>query len=398
MSGAWRPEYEHPAVVVLGEEMLMARGPFCEPIVLSQEEREQLQAFARSRSLPHSLVRRAKIIMRAAEGVKSTEIAAQLGVHHGTVYLWRRRFSEHRVAGLYDEVRPGRPRTIAEERLAELLDRTLQTKPEGGSHWSCRSMADQTGIPKSTVHRIWQAFAVKPHRYKHFKLSTDPFFVEKVRDVVGLYLAPPDNAIVFCVDEKSQCQALERAQPVLPMGLGYLEGITDNYIRHGTTTLFAALDVATGAVLTQCSARHRHQEFLRFLRTIDASVPAELAVHLVLDNYSTHRHRAVKLWLARHPRFTVHFTPTYSSWLNQVEIWFNLITSKAIRRGSFPCTKALIQQIDAFVRAYNPSATPFVWTATAESILEKIGRLLGRIREPAKSSKSHLRDSYGTRH
>jgi putative transposase len=240
-------------------------------------------------------------------------------------------------------------------------------------------MAQATGLSKSTVQRVWSTFGLQPHRQKHFKISTDPFFVEKVRDIVGLYLNPPDHALVLCVDEKSQIQALERTQRVLPMGLGYVEGVTHDYRRHGTTTLFAALDVATGGVLSQCKKRHRHQEFLSFLRHLDANVPNNLDVHLIVDNYATHKHARIKGWLAARPRYHVHYTPTYASWLNQVEIWFNIITQKAIRRGSFRSVGQLTQRIDDFVRQYNHTSTPFTWTATAESILAKLERLCKRL-------------------
>jgi transposase len=276
---------------------------------------------------------------------------------------------------LHDELRPGRPRSISDEEIAQLLQKTINTKPKASTHWTCRDLASESGISKSTVQRIWSAFGVKPHRTRSFKLSTDPFFVEKVRDIVGLYLDPPINALVLCVDEKSQCQALERSQPALPMGLGYLEGYTHDYLRHGTTTLFAALDTATGRVINQCKNRHRHQEFLQFLRHIEANVPEEFDVHLVMDNYATHKHPKVRFWFARHPRFQAHFTPTYSSWLNQVETWFGIITRKAIRRGSFTTVKQLVATIDAFVKAYNEHSHPFAWTASADSIFQKLGRL-----------------------
>jgi len=240
-------------------------------------------------------------------------------------------------------------------------------------------MAEAIGVSKSTVQRIWNSFGLQPHRQRHFKLSNDPFFVEKVRDIVGLYLNPPENAMVLCVDEKSQCQALERTQPMLPIGLGYVEGVTHDYVRHGTTTLFAALDIANGTVITQSKPRHRHQEFLSFLRNIDKNVPSELELHLVLDNYSSHTHPKVKTWLLNHPRYHLHFTPTYSSWLKQVERWFGLITQRAIRRGSFGSVKELVQKIDQFVQAYNERCKPFMWQATAESIFEKISRICERI-------------------
>ena len=353
----------------------MAHGRPKAELVLSEPEREQLTAWSRSRSLPKGLVDRVQIVLLSADGETNKAIAARLGVSQPTVGKWRRRYLERGIPGLRDDLRPGRPRSIEDERIATLLTDTLTKKPEGETHWSCRTMAAAAGVSKSTVHRIWQAVRLQPHRYEYFKLSTDPFFVEKVRDIVGLYLHPPTHAIVLCVDEKSQCQALERTQPILPLGLGYLEGYTHDYRRHGTTNLFAALDIATGQVLAQCKPHHRHEEFLQFLRHIDANVPSDLDVHLIADNYATHKHPKVRLWLAQHPRYHLHFTPTYASWLNQVEIWFGLISRKAIRRGSFNSPKALIQKIDAFVKAYNATSKPFVWTATADSILEKLGRL-----------------------
>ena len=344
-------------------------------IVLTNEEREQLQSLAGSRSLPFGLVTRARIIMMTADGVSNKEIARNIGYSPYSVSRWRRRYHQQGITGLHDELRPGRPRSIPDERIAELIRMTLKTKPADGTHWSTRSIAKETEISRPTVQRIWSAFGLQPHRQRHFKISNDPFFVEKVRDIVGLYLNPPENAMVLGVDEKSQIQALDRTQPVLPMGLGYVEGVTHDYIRHGTTTLFAALDVATGKVLARCKKRHRHQEYLDFLKHIDANVPPDLSVHLVVDNYGTHKHPRIKRWLAVHPRFQVHFTPTYSSWLNQVEIWFNIITQKAIRRGTFRSVKDLIGKIDHFVQHSNTHTRPFVWTATADSILEKVKRL-----------------------
>lgn len=349
------------------------------PLVLTREEQIQLRSLAHSRTLPHALVGRAKLVLWSAEGESNMRIAGRLRWTKATVGKWRQRFVRHRLAGLYDELRPGRPRTIADDQIAALLKRTLSRKPAAGTHWTVRLAAEASGISKSTVHRLFQAFALQPHRSRSFKLSTDPFFIEKVRDIVGLYLNPPDHALVLCVDEKSQIQALNRTQPVLPMGLGYLEGITHDYVRHGTTTLFAALDIATGTVFTECKPRHRHQEFLAFLRRLDACIPQEFEVHLIVDNYATHKHPKVRTWLAQRPRYHIHYTPTYSSWLNQVERWFGLITQRAIRRGSFRSVKELVQKIDAFVQHYNRSSRPFVWTATADSILEKIARLCSRI-------------------
>ena len=348
-------------------------------LTLTGEEQVQLRSWSHSRTLPHALVCRAKLVLWSSEGESNTRIARRLRWTNATVGKWRQRFVQHRLAGLYDELRPGRPRTVGDEEVAGLLKRTLSRKPAAGTHWTVRLAAEASGISKSTVQRLFQVFALQPHRSRSFKLSTDPFFIEKVRDIVGLYLNPPDHALVLCVDEKSQIQALNRTQPVLPMGLGYVEGITHDYVRHGTTTLFAALDIATGTVFTECKPRHRHQEFLAFLRRLDACIPQQLDVHLIVDNYATHKHPKVRTWLAQRPRYHIHYTPTYSSWLNQVERWFGLITQRAIRRGSFRSVKELVQKIDAFVQHYNRSSRPFVWTATADSILEKIARLCLRI-------------------
>lgn len=350
-------------------------------IILSKEEEEQLKSITDSRSLSYGLVTRARIIIMAAESATNKAIAEKIGYSSQSVGLWRRRFLEQGIQGLHDELRPGRPRSISDEQVTELVRKTLQTKPKGRTHWTTRSMAGETQISRPTVQRIWNAFGLQPHRQRHFKISTDPFFVEKVRDIVGLYLNPPDKAMVLCVDEKSQVQALDRTQPLLPMGLGYVEGVTHDYVRHGTTTLFAALDIATGKVLTQCRHRHRHQEYLSFLKHIDTNVPEDLDIHLVVDNYSTHKHPRVKRWLAVHPRYHVHFTPTYSSWLNQVEIWFNRITQQAIRRGTFRSVKELVAKINQFVQHYNYHTKPFEWTATADSILDKIKRLCQVISE-----------------
>ena len=353
----------------------MPRGRPRRELSLSDAERQELISITRSRSMPQALATRARIVLLAAEGHTNTAIAKQLQLSRPTIGTWQKRYLAQRVPGLYDEPRPGGPRSIADEQVATLIRRTLNTKPKDSTHWTCRSLAAETKLSKSTVHRVWKAFGLQPHRQKHFKLSTDPFFVDQVRDIVALYLNPPDNAVVLCVDEKSQIQALDRTQPTLPLGLGYVEGITHDYVRHGTTTLFAALDIASGQVLTDCKRRHRHQEFLQFLRTIDPSVPAALDVHLVVDNYATHKHQKVRRWLAARPRFHVHYTPTYASWLNQVEIWFNIITQRAIRRGTFRSVPDLIAKIDSFVDHYNRNCRPFVWTATSDSILTKIQRL-----------------------
>jgi len=358
----------------------MGRGRPKAELILDEAEQIQFNSIARSRSMPAALTVRARIVLSSAAGQSNSAIARQHQLTQATVGKWRRRFVKHRIAGLYDELRPGRPRTIEEERVASLIRKTLNKKPkDGATHWSVRSAAAESGISKSSVHRYFELFGLKPHLSESFKLSTDPFFVEKLRDVVGLYLDPPANALLLSVDEKSQCQALERTQPMLPLGLGYVEGVTHDYKRHGTTTLFAALDVLHGTVITQCKPRHRHQEFLGFLRTIDANVPQDLDIHLIVDNYSTHKHARVKAWLAARPRWHVHFTPTYSSWLNQVERFFGLITDKAIRRDSFTSVKELVRKIDHFVTHYNKHCQPFIWTATADSILAKLERLTSRI-------------------
>ena len=358
----------------------MAMGRPKAELVLSDEEQAQLQSIARSRSLPAALVRRADLVLACAAGATNSAVARRFGTTNATVGKWRRRFIARRIEGLHDELRPGKPRSIDDERIAALLNTTLHAKPkDGATHWSVRGLAAETGIAKTSVHRFLQAFGLQPHRRDSFKLSTDPFFIEKLRDVVGLYLNPPDKALVLCLDEKSQIQALERTQPLLPLGFGYVEGVTHDYLRHGTTTLFAALDLLDGTVLAQCRPRHRHQEFLSFLRAIEQAVPADLEIHLILDNYATHKHPKVKAWLAVRPRWHLHFIPTYSSWLNLVERFFALISDKTIRRGSFRSVRDLVATIDRFVTHYNQTCKPFVWTATADSILAKLQRLCSRI-------------------
>ena len=357
----------------------MITGRPKKPLILDEEQRMQLKALSHSRTVPHGLVERANIVLLAAAGKSNTEISERLHLSKPCVGKWRQRYLDLGIQGLDEALRPGRPRTIADVRVALVVRKTLKTKPKNGTHWSLRAMARETGVSLKTVHRIWRAFGLQPHRQRHFQLSTDPFFIEKVRDIVGLYLSPPDKAMVLCVDEKSQIQVRDRTQPMLPMGLGYAEGITHNCIRLGTTTLFAALNIASGDVMTSCNRRHRHQEYLSFLKQIDANVPAKFDVHLVVDNYATHKHPSVKRWLAMHPRYQVHHTPTYASWLNQVEIWFNIITQQAIRRGTFSSVKELVAMIDHFVQRYNKNQPPFIWTATADSILAKIDRLCNRI-------------------
>jgi putative transposase len=339
---------------------------------LSASDREQLEALVRSRKGEHGLVRRARIILLSADGVAGSHIAEELQLTSATVLHWRKRYLKFGFPGLTDAPRSGRPRSVEDEAIQALVQKTLKEKPKGQAHWSTRSAAQATGISKSHVQRLFSLFGLQPHRSKTFSLSTDAHFVDKVHDIVGLYLSPPENAMVLCVDEKSQVQALERDQPILPLGLGYVEGVTHSYFRHGTTTLFAALDIVTGQVMAQCKKRHRHQEFLAFLEHIEENVPEAMDLHLVLDNYSTHKHPKARAWLAQRPRYHLHFTPTYSSWLNQVERWFGLITQRAIKRGSFQSVKELVRRIDLFVKTYNKGATPFIWTATAESILRKI--------------------------
>lgn len=351
------------------------RGRMALAVSLAEEERSQLESYVRSRSMPSGLSMRFRVILLAADGLGNREISERVGLSRASVGKWRKRFLDEGLEGLHDELRRGRPRSVSDETVADKIRRTLQSRPEGATHWSTRTMADEIGVSHMTVSRVWQTFGLKPHLSNTFKLSTDPFFVEKVRDIAGLYLHPPENALVLCVDEKSPCQALERSQPTLPLGFGYAEGYTHDYIRHGTLTLFAALNRATGGVLAQSKIRHRHLEFLQFLRHIDANVPSELDVHLMVDNYSTHKHEKIRSWFARRPRYHVHFTPTYSSWLNQVEVWFGIITRKAIRRGSFRNTKELAGKIDLFVKNHNRNAEPFIWTATAESIFDKLERL-----------------------
>jgi transposase len=345
---------------------------------MSDGQRESLEVLARAQSAPHRQVQRARALLMAADGVANTRIAARVGVTAVTVRAWRKRFGEDGLAKL-GEVREGRgPKpSIPAETVEAIVEATLHSRPTGQTHWSTRTMAKQFGVSRSTVHEIWSARGLKPHLVKTFKVSTDPAFEEKLVDVVGLYLNPPQRAVVLCMDEKSQVQALDRTQPSLPMKKGRAGTMTHDYKRNGTTTLFAAIDVLTGTVIGQCLPRHRHEEFLKFLRTIDREVPKHLAVHLILDNYATHNHPDVQRWLGRHKRFDLHFTPTSSSWLNLVERWFRELTDKALRRGSFNSVPGLITAIEEYLEAHNDDPKPFKWTATAESILEKVRR--GRV-------------------
>jgi transposase/transposase-like protein len=345
---------------------------------IGDEQRLVLETLLRSRTAPHRDVQRARALLMAGDGFANTRIAAEVGVAPMTVKAWRDRFSEDGLKD-FSAVRPGRGRkpSIAAETVEQIVRLTLHETPPGETHWSCRTMAARCGVSPATVQRIWSARGLQPHRVKTFKLSNDPRFEEKLVDVVGLYLNPPEKAVVLCMDEKSQIQALDRSQPSLPIKPGRAGTMTHDYKRNGTTTLFAALDVLTGSVIGQCLPRHRHDEFLKFLRTIDREVPKRLRVHLILDNYATHNHPNVRAWLAKHPRFELHFTPTSSSWLNMVEIFFSQLTDKAIRRGIFHSVPDLIDAIQAYLASHNENPEPFQWNATTDQILEKVRR--GRV-------------------
>lgn len=360
----------------------MRTGRPKKPLTLSDDERQKLEQWARRPKTAQRLALRARIVLACAEGKSNITVAAELQVTMPTVGKWRTRFVEDRLEGLIDEPRPGTPRTITDARVEEVITRTLESKPANATHWSTRGMAKASGLSQSAIVRIWHAFGLQPHRSNDtFKLSTDPLFVEKVRDVVGLYLNPPDKALVLCVDEKSQVQALDRTQPLLPLGPGQAERGTHDYVRNGTTSLFAALNVATGEIIGKCHRRHRHDEFLKFLKLIDETVPKEpgLTIHLVMDNYGTHKTPRVKRWLQRHPEYVVHFIPTSSSWLNQVERFFAEITEKRIRRGAFRSVQELEQAIADYLEHHNQNPKPFVWTASAELILSRVQRVCERI-------------------
>ncbi len=347
-------------------------------LVVSQGQLEVLKALAVSRTAAHRDVQQARALLLAADGVANTRIASEIGVTAMTVRAWRTRFEAQGLTK-FAKVAPGRGRksTIPQKVVEEIVDLTQNSTPEGETHWSTRTMAKRVGVSKDTVQRVWSARGLKPHLVRTFKLSNDPRFEEKLIDVVGLYLNPPEKSIVLCMDEKSSVQALDRTQPSLPIVKGRAATMTHDYKRHGTTTLFAALDVLTGKVIGSCLPKHRHSEFLKFLKVIDAEAPKGLAVHLILDNYSTHKHANVQAWLAKHPRFHLHFTPTSSSWLNLVERWFRELTEKALRRGVFHSVPDLIAAIEAYLDAHNENPKPFVWTATADDILAKVAR--GRV-------------------
>jgi transposase len=348
------------------------------PLILSSEEREKLQQWAGRPKTTQRLALRARIVLRCAEGLSNQAVARELRTTGATVGKWRERFRTARLEGLVDEPRPGAPREITDAQVEEVVTRTLESTPPQATHWSTRSMARATRLSHMAVARIWRAFGLQPHRTENFKLSADPFFVEKVRDIVGLYLNPPEHALVLSVDEKSQVQALDRTRPVLPLRPGLAERQTHDYIRHGTTSLFAALDVKTGKVIGECHRRHRAQEFLKFLQEVDGQLPAEPHVHLVMDNYGTHKTPRVKRWFARHPRYHLHFTPTSASWLNQVERFFAEITRRRIRRGTFTHVRELEQAIHDYLKHHNRKPKPFVWTATAHTILNKVKRFCER--------------------
>jgi len=343
-------------------------------IVLNEAERGELTALTRKHGAPQALAERARIVLAAAGGLTNKEIAAKVGVCAVTAGTWRNRFAEKRMEGLYDEPRPGAPRQIGDDEIASLIRKTLGARPKGATHWSLRTMAKEVGHAPSTVFEIWRAFGLQPHRSETFKLSSDPLFVEKVRDIVGLYLSPPERALVLCVDEKSQVQALDRTQPLLPMRPGQAERRTHDYKRNGTTSLFAALDVKTGTVIGKCMIRHRAQEFRKFLDEVEHNVPSDLDIHVIMDNYGTHKTKLIRNWFAKRPRWHVHFTPTSASWLNQVERFFGLLTDRAVRRGVFSSVRELETAITEYIEATNANPKPFRWTKTADDILASIRR------------------------
>ena len=357
-------------------------------VVLDAVERRELESLARAHKTGPAMARRARIVLGAAAGLENKAICIEVGADANTVSKWRRRFAAGRLDGLLDEPRPGTPRQIGDDEIAETIRLTLEATPPDATHWSLRSMAKAVGHAPSTIHRIWRAFGLQPHRTEAFKLSNDPLFVEKVRDIVGLYLSPPDRALVLCVDEKSQIQALDRTQPLLPLRPGQAERRTHDYTRHGTTSLFAALDIATGAVIGRCYPKHRSSEFRRFLDQVEANVPADLDVHLVMDNYATHKTKPIRDWLAKRPRWHVHFTPTGASWINQVERFFALITERQIRRGVHRSTRQLEADIHAFIDARNADPKPFRWTKSADDILAAIQRFCLRTLQNGRTTES----------
>src|SRR6201995_5953279 len=357
------------------------RGRAAVAIALSNDERAELELRSRRRKTARADAQRAAIVLLAAAGKSNIAIAARLGVTRVTVTTWRNRFAQRRLPGLSDEPRPGAPRKIGDDKIADVVTATLESTPPRATHWSRRSMARASGLSVTTVHRIWSAFSLQPHRSETFKLSTDPLFVEKIRDIVGLYLSPPERAVVLCIDEKSQVQALDRTQPLLPMRPGQAERHTHDYTRHGTTSLFAALDVKAGTIVGKCMPRHRTQEFRKFLDEIERNVPADLEVHVIMDNYGTHKTKLIRNWFTKRPRWHVHYTPTSASWINQVERFFALLTDRAIRRGVFHSVAALECAIKAYIDATNADPKPFRWTKTADDILASIQRFCLRTLE-----------------
>ena len=349
------------------------------PLTLSSEEKDTLQAWVRRPKSAQALALRSRIVLLCADGMSNVDVVDELGITMPTVCKWRRRFLELRLDGLMDEPRPGAPRRIMDADVERVITKTLESKPKNATHWSTRSMSKASGMSQSAISRIWRAFALQPHRTETFKLSKDPLFIDKVRDIVGLYLNPPDKALVLCVDEKAQIQALDRSQPLLPMRPGQIERRTHDYVRHGTSSLFAALNVATGHVIGECFRRHRSQEFRKFLDQIDSSVPKNLDVHLIMDNYGTHKTPIIHRWLAKRPRFHIHFTPTGASWINLVERWFATLTEKQIRRGVHRSVRQLEETIRSYVKANNEEPKPLVWTKTADEILESVARFCKRI-------------------
>jgi transposase len=350
-------------------------------VVLNDEEREVLERWARRPTSAQALALRCRIVLAAADGERSIDIAERLGCTRSTVGRWRGRFAERGLDGLHDEPRPGKPRQIADEDIERAIVKTLEEQPANATHWSTRSMAAATGMSQSAISRIWRAFGLKPHRTEHFKLSPDPQFIDKVRDIVGLYLNPPEAAVVLCVDEKSQVQALDRSSPVLPLMPGVPERHTHDYVRHGTTNLYAALDVASGKAIAEMTPRHRAEEFRRFLNLVESSVPAHLDVHVVLDNSSTHKTPSIQRWLKRHPRFTLHFTPTYGSWLNLVERWFAELTAKWLKRSAHRSVRDLVASIRTWVANWNDEPRPYVWHKSADEILDSLATYCQRIND-----------------
>ncbi len=357
----------------------MAIGRPIPLLVLSNEERETLERWARRRKTSQALAQRSRIVLACAEGKGNTAVATELGLCKQTIGKWRNRFVERRLDGLLDEPRPGAPRKITDAQVDQVVTLTLESLPRDATNWSTRSMARNSGLSQSTICRIWRAFGLQPHRTETFRLSSDPLFIEKVRDIVGLYLTPPDRAMVLCVDEKTQIQALDRTQPLLPMRPGQVERRTHDYVRHGTTSLFAALDVKVGRVIGQCHRRHRSIEFRKFLDAIDGSVPGDLDVHIILDNYGTHKTNLIRDWLVKRPRFHLHFTPTGASWINLVERWFALLTEKQLRRGVHRSTRELEEAIKQYLAISNEMPKPFIWTKTADEIFASISRFCHRI-------------------